>query len=118
MSQQTENPSIFINVAAWLLLCLVFLAGLVALFSATGAITQIFKIGDLEVHTTSTAIMAMVIASVPFWSILHYALRGKIILFEYAPQPWMEEHAQLLEVYTAIVGIGGACILLYLWLWN
>lgn len=115
--QTAARPSIFINVAAWVLLLLVALAGLVALFSAGGTMPQVFKLGKLELRTTSTAVIVMVIASLPLWMLLRYAVRGKVTLYE-NDTAWIGENAQLLEILTAIVGLAGICTLIWMWLYR
>ena len=111
--RQRAKTSIFLNVAAWALLALMLLAGAVALFSTAGLTSQEFKLGKLAVRTTSTAIIVMVISSVPLWAILHFALTGKIRLFETDDTTWIERNARLFEATALILGLVGIAVMIW-----
>lgn len=115
MSRRGAKGSIFVNVTAWVLLSLVVLSGLVGIFSAAGSIGQVFRLGRLQLRTTSSALIVMVVAMLPLWALLHYAILGKIRLFE-APSSWLERNGQLLELLSLALGLLGICGLLWLWL--
>lgn len=106
------RPSLFINIAAWLLLVMVIASGIAALLSWTGAFPQMqmLRISKFEMRTSSTALLVMVMASIPLWTILHYALRGKVLLFDPGANTrdgWLSAHAQMLEILTAVLGVFG-----------
>lgn len=112
MTRDSTKPSVFMNVTAWIFLSLMVAAGVVALFSASGATAQVLKVSKFELRTTSTAVLVMVIAAAPLWLILRFALAGRVRLFDDAanpPRSWIEEHWQVLEIIAIVlivVGIG------------
>lgn len=117
MAHDTAKPSIFVNVAAWVLLLLVALAGVVALFSAGGVMPQVFKLAKFELRTTSTAVVVMVVAVMPLWMLLRFALSGRVKLYDDSANPrhaWIEENAQILAIFSLVVGFVGGCALLWI----
>lgn len=92
-------------------------SGISALFSVAGVTAQEFKLGKLELKTTSTSVLVMVIASVPLWTILSYALRGKIQLFDDATNPpgsWIERFGPTLRIVSGLVALVGIATLIWL----